>query len=274
MSLEREVAACIAYILRMEASEVPLLEGDGDPWALWRGWLGGCGLGLVPIKEPRGFSWGGPWLALTADDRAAVAFGPPPDIIWAPTDDPPAFTAVVSGYVIAPVDVADWRPRHREVTRTHGTVELIAIAARKGDPVVTVEEAEAIAGKGLAGDRYTDGAGTFSTPGGLGYELTLIEAEEAERIGLAPEDARRNIVTRGVDLNALVGRTFTVGAAECIGRRLCEPCAHLQRLTEPGVLRALVHKGGLRADILGGGRISVGDDIRVSPTRPVGFIGR
>ena len=82
---------------------------------------------------------------------------------------------------------------------------------------------------------------------------------------LAPEEARRNIVTRGVDLNALVGKRFRVGEVECLGQRLCEPCAHLERLTalagKPGSLRALIHKGGLRADVLSDGAIRVGDRI-------------
>ena len=82
-----------------------------------------------------------------------------------------------------------------------------------------------------------------------------------DELGLAPGEARRNVVTRGIDLNALVGRRFRVGDAECVGRRLCEPCAHLQRLTHPGILRDLVHRGGLRADILEGGAIRVGDTV-------------
>jgi MOSC domain-containing protein YiiM len=267
MSLTREVAACLGHLLRVDPREVPVPTGP-DPWSLWRGWLGERGLGLVPIKEPREFSWPGPWLAILDDgkdeQRAAIAFGPPPDLVWWPKPDPPPFTAVVSGYVIAAADVADWIPRPRDVTRLRGTIELIVIAKHKEGAVEKIPEAEAIAGRGIKGDRYADGAGTFSNPHGLGHELTLIEAEEAERIGLAPEDARRNLVTRGIDLNALVGKNFTVGEVTCVGRRLCEPCAHLQRLTEPGILRKLAHKGGLRADILEGGRIAVGDEIRAS----------
>jgi MOSC domain len=265
MSLAHEIAACLAQLLRGDPREVPVPSGP-DPWSLWRGWLGERGLGLVPIRNPREFSWPGPWLAILDDEdggqRAAVAFGPPPDIIWWPRPHPPPFTAVVSGYLIAAADVADWMPKPRDVTRLRGSVELIVIAGQKEGPVETVTEAEAIAGRGLAGDRYADGEGTFSNPHGLGHELTLIEAEEAERAGLSPEDARRNLVTRGIDLNALVGKTFTVGGVTCAGRRLCEPCAHLQRLTEPGILRKLAHKGGLRADILEGGRIAVGDEIK------------
>ena len=81
-----------------------------------------------------------------------------------------------------------------------------------------------------------------------------------EELGFSPATARRNVVTRGIDLNALVGRSFRVGDVECVGRRLCEPCAHLQRLS-PGTLRPLVHRGGLRADVLGDGMIRVGDAV-------------
>jgi len=86
--------------------------------------------------------------------------------------------------------------------------------------------------------------------------------------GLAPEAARRNVVTRGLDLNALVETHFIIGAVHCVGRRLCEPCAHLQRLTVPGTLRALVHRGGLRADVLTDGVIRRGDSVRPTPASP------
>jgi MOSC domain-containing protein YiiM len=122
------------------------------------------------------------------------------------------------------------------------------------------------AGRGLEGDRYCDGRGTFSNRYAVGIDLTLIEAEVLDRLALpsgslAPEEARRNVVTRGIDLNGLVGRRFAIGAVECLGQRLCEPCAHLQRLTEPDTLRALVHRGGLRADVLTDGVVRVGDEI-------------
>ena len=83
-----------------------------------------------------------------------------------------------------------------------------------------------------------------------------------DEIELPWEDARRNLVTSGISLNALVGRRFRVGTVECVGRRLAEPCAHLERLVRPGLLRPLVHRGGLRADILSAGAIAVGDEIR------------
>ena len=78
----------------------------------------------------------------------------------------------------------------------------------------------------------------------------------------APIDHRRNVVVRGVDVNALVGRTFRIGELRCEGRRLCEPCAHLDRLNAADVLRPLVHRGGLRADILADGVVRVGDPVQ------------
>lgn len=144
--------------------------------------------------------------------------------------------------------------------RSTGSVAAILIAPAAEAPLVPVESVNAIAGRGLEGDRYHDGRGTFSGPG-RGYQLTLVAAEVLNELGLPWEDARRNIATRGIDLNALVGRRFTVGAVECIGRRLAEPCAHLERVSQPGLLRPLVHRAGLRADILSGGTISLDDHV-------------
>jgi MOSC domain-containing protein YiiM len=81
-----------------------------------------------------------------------------------------------------------------------------------------------------------------------------------DALGFSPEEARRNVVTRGIDLNALVGQHFRIGDVECFGQRLCEPCAHLERLS-PGTLRPLIHRGGLRADVLTDGEIGVGSAI-------------
>ena len=136
--------------------------------------------------------------------------------------------------------------------------------------MVAVDRAVARADRGLEGDRYFDERGTFSNAHGRGHDLTLIEAEVLDSVmlpagRLAPEEARRNLITRGIDLNALVGKHFRVGDVECFGQRLCEPCAHLERLTaaagKAGTLRALIHKGGLRADVLSDGEIRVGDAI-------------
>ena len=136
--------------------------------------------------------------------------------------------------------------------------------------MLSVAEARALPGRGLAGDRYAMGEGTFSPhPPKPDFELTLIEAENveafAESSGLpfTVEMARRNLVTRGADLNALVGREFTIGEVRIRGARLCEPCSYLARTTYAETLRGLVHRGGLRAQILTEGTIRVGDPLLV-----------
>lgn len=127
-----------------------------------------------------------------------------------------------------------------------------------------VARVRVIAGRGLEGDRYAAGIGTWSDyPVRTGIDLTLIEAEVLEAVGLTGAAARRNLVTRGVRLNDLVGKRFRVGEVECYGDRLCEPCAHLERLTRLSP-RALAHRGGLRADVLNGGEIAVGDAVVAS----------
>ena len=142
-----------------------------------------------------------------------------------------------------------------------GVVEQIAISSGRDVLPVPVPAVRAEAGCGLEGEYH------WSETPEPGQSLTLIAAEALEGlredtgIELSHEASRRNVLTRGIDLNALVGRRFRVGEAACAGRRLCEPCAHLQRLTHPGILRYLVHRGGLRADVLEGGAIRVGDAV-------------
>jgi MOSC domain-containing protein YiiM len=151
-----------------------------------------------------------------------------------------------------------------------GTVESIHIAARAEEPTRAVNSVSVVAGRGIEGDRYfrEGGDGTFHEPDKHGQDLTLIEAEAIEGlaadsgIDLEPGEARRNVVTRGVALNDLVGRRFTVGGVEAVGNRLCDPCSHLQKLTRAGVLKGLAHRGGLRADVVRGGAIRVGDELR------------
>ena len=148
-----------------------------------------------------------------------------------------------------------------------GTVESIYLATAAGVPTHAVNEASAIPGVGLEGDRYALGVGTFSKPL-PDRELTLIEAEAIEALKheyhfeLAPGEARRNVITRGVALNHLVGKEFKIGDVKIRGIRLCEPCDYLQRLTGREVIRGLTHRGGLRAQILTRGTIHVGDPIR------------
>ena len=148
-----------------------------------------------------------------------------------------------------------------------GLVEAIFIAAEAEGPMRPLEEIRAVPGKGLEGDRYFAGDGTFYEERKPGQDLTLIEAEAIaamaaeDGVEIAPGEARRNVVTRGIGLNDLVGRRFTVGEIECVGDRLCDPCSHLEKITKPGVLKGLVNRGGLRANIVRGGRIAVGDEI-------------
>jgi MOSC domain-containing protein YiiM len=143
-----------------------------------------------------------------------------------------------------------------------GVVEQIAIATEHEQLPVPVESVQAVAGRGLEGDRHFDPAGVAPDE-----ELTLIAVEALDDLlaetgtKLSHEASRRNVLTRGIDLNALVGRRFTLGDVLCEGIELCEPCRHLQSLTEPAVLRGLVHRGGLRASVLRTGRISVGDAV-------------
>ena len=142
-----------------------------------------------------------------------------------------------------------------------GRVEGIFVTPEHGELPEPVESVRAHAGRGLDGNRYFD---EEAPPGGA---LTLIAAEAVEAmerehgISLEARATRRNVVTRGIDVNELVGKRFRVGDVECEGVELCEPCAHLQSMTKDGVIKGLAHRGGLNADILSDGEISVGDAV-------------
>jgi MOSC domain-containing protein YiiM len=135
-------------------------------------------------------------------------------------------------------------------------VESIVIGP--SEALAPVESVSAVAGSGLEGDRHFLAEG--QRPGGA---LTLIEAEVLEEAGLTGPQARRQVVVRGVRLNDLVGKRFTVGDVECLGVELCEPCLHLQSLTRPGIIEELAHRAGINADILSSGTIAVGDEVRL-----------
>ena len=152
-----------------------------------------------------------------------------------------------------------------------GHVEAIYLGAVEAGPLGEVPQAEAVAGKGLVGDRhYRENPPPDEESG---RDLTLIETEALEALAaehgieLGPGESRRQVYTRGIRLNPLVGKRFMVGDVECVGIELCEPCNHLQSLTPSGTLRGLVHRGGLRADILSGGTIRPGDPVREVPDR-------
>jgi MOSC domain-containing protein YiiM len=135
----------------------------------------------------------------------------------------------------------------------------------------SVPEVRAVPGKGLEGDRYFRGEGSFSRNPGGGRQVTLVASEMLELlqsehgIALPASETRRNLVTKGVSLNDLVDRVFRVGSVRMKGVRLAEPCSHLERLTQPGVIKGLVHRAGLRADILDEGVLRVGDEIVADP---------
>ncbi len=146
---------------------------------------------------------------------------------------------------------------------TVGTVLALYTAPAAGAPMQTHATIELIAGKGIAGDRYLLGTGHWSDPRWPDQELTLIMAETTAALGLDPASLRRNIVTRGVDLDVLIGATFRLGEATLLGVRRCDPCRYIERFTRPGAMRELATRGGLRAHILSGGRVRVGDQIRL-----------
>ena len=149
-----------------------------------------------------------------------------------------------------------------------GAVTGIFIAAAAGAPTRSVVEASAVAGNGLDGDRYRAGVGFYSaiptTPGAR--ELTLIEEEQLDEVArdgfpLGPGEHRRNLTTRGVALDGLLGRRFQIGNVLCEEVRACPPCNHLEAVTGRALLAPLIDRGGLRARIVTGGMIRVGDVI-------------
>lgn len=257
------LTACVAHVLGVSSSEVP---GDGGVGLSQ--WLAVRNVGLVPVDSPESFKWPGRFLGLRRGSSTwAVFFGVPPGVVYDPEGEPDGKKEAVldAAFVLAEHDPLRGLGPGSGTERV-GTLELIALAAEAEAPMEVVSAAEALEGRGLVGDRYERGAGTFSNPSGRGYDLTLVEAEALEELSasgveLPPAEARRNLVVKGIALDDLIGRRFRVGEVECLGQRRCEPCAHLERLTRPGVLRGLVYRGGLRADVLSGGRIRTGDRV-------------
>jgi len=148
-----------------------------------------------------------------------------------------------------------------------GVVEHIHLADKRGAPPYAVSAVDAVAGEGLVGDR-TYGRAIADQRPGAGLDLTLVEAEAVEAlladagIELAPGEIRRQVTTRGVPLNDLVGKQFYVGDVLCEGVRLCEPCDYLQNLIGKPIVKPMIHKAGLRANLLTSGAIRVGDAVR------------
>jgi hypothetical protein len=287
----RGLAACLSSVTELPLAELPKLENPlvTHAFGAWKSWIAGRDFGMVPIADPRSSQWAGWWIAAVdhsdsfladgAQQQVAVlAFGTPPGIVLSPQDPKllgraTADLDISSAYAVASLDPV--LPATRGAPLLTGVVELLAIAKLVEAPMQLVDNVRALAGRGLEGDRYADGAGTFSPRGAHrpGYELTLIAAEVVEE--LSARDAahdftstRRNVLTRGIDVNSLVGRDFSVGDVHCRGLRLAEPRAHLERLQGLGLLRPLIHRGELRADILTDGHIPTTLLISTEPPGP------
>lgn len=282
--LSRGLAACLCSVAVVPLADLPDLGHAQTDHLLgaYKSWLASRGFGLVPIHDPRSFQWAGRWFAIVDGSHSAhadgaerqvavLAFGTPPGVVLSPQDPDllsraTADLAISSAYAVASLDPV--LPQHSPGHTLRGTVELLALAPAAEAPMQFVERARAFAGRGLEGDRYAVGAGTFS-PRAVhkpGYELTLIAAEVVEE--LTARDARldfastrRNVLTRNIDVNALVGRDFTIGNVRCRGLRLAEPCAHLESIAGPSLLRHLIHCGGVRVDILNDGELRTGSII-------------
>ena len=238
--------------------------------------LAAVNLGILSVTHPTTFSWPGHWIAIVEGDdgarRPVAMFGVPSG----PLDDAGAAIleagTVVEALVIAPLDLD--RPHgtgaYGSDVAADGVVTAIFTAPAATEAAVAHDACRALAGLGLEGDRYAIGNGTFSTPGRNGQALTLVSEEslaQAQQNGaeIDASTCRRNVITRGIELEPLIGHRFAIGEATFRATRLAEPCAHLQRVTRPGVLRAMVHLGGIRADILTDGEIRVGDALRLLP---------
>jgi MOSC domain-containing protein YiiM len=141
------------------------------------------------------------------------------------------------------------------------------IAETAGAPVVSRASLEVLPGVGVVGDRYACGTGHWSDPRWPDQELTMLEVEVAEALALDAGSLRRNVVTRDIRLDALIGVQFRIGGTVLQGVRHCDPCLYLEQLLGcPGLLSSLAGRGGLRVRIVAGGRMHVGDDIVVLPT--------
>lgn len=280
--LVRGLASCLSSVTHVPLGELPDIGDAPVEHAIsaWKSWLAGRGSGLVPIADPRSFQWAGWWIAIAhhqagrvdpVEPMAVLAFGTPPGVVLSPQDPSllgkgTADLDIRMAWAVASLDPV--LPPAEAGPALRGAVGLLAVAPEAEAPMHLLRSARAIAGHGLEGDRYAVGTGTFSSRGARrpGYDLTLIASEAVQELtardaGLDFASTRRNVLTQGIDVNALVGREFTIDDVRCRGLRLAEPCVHLERLAGPGLLRPLIHRGGLRADILTDGLIRVGSTI-------------
>lgn len=266
-------ARLTAEALHLPDGEVPAPQGDRLV-ALMNDWLATRSWRFAYVSDPQTFAWPGSWIALAADQqspsgwRPVLMFGDPSGPLHDPLGSGQE-PEIMHGLLPVPLDRRGWRTDFSIADRAQtqvGQVVALMTAPHAAADAVTHTSITVRPG-GIDGDRYQNETGTFSTsPRRVGQDITLIEAEaldelEARGVPISPEQARRNIVTRSIDLDALIGKHFRVGEVSCYGQRRAEPCAHLERLTAPGTLRGLVHRGGIRADILETGTINVGDAI-------------
>ena len=281
-ALDDTVTGFVAELTGHQKADLRPAADAGQDWlAVLRQRLARENHGLVSIANPDTFAWPGYWIGIVdgpdgqSEPVGVLLFGSPSAVIASPAAPSLMGRGVEElhfqqGLILVPFDpLAAGASR---TARTVGQVDAIYITYKKEGPMRSVTGARAIAGRGLEGDRYEAKAGTFTpvTDRLRGYDITLIEREVLDAVTLpdgsriTPEESRRNLVTTGIDLNALAGRDFRIGGVRAFGQRLCEPCVHLQRLARPGIVVALVHKGGLRADLLTGGEIRLGDRIEAS----------
>ena len=203
---------CLALALGVEPEQLP--APDGEPGVFWRQWLAGRNLGLVPVDDPASFSWPGYWIAAfegNGGERDAVLmFGVPSGPVLDPGGVATGGESIAEAAAVAPFQLGlDAVAPYGAPAAEGGVVVGLLVAPAAEAPLTRVDAARAVAGRGLDGDRYANGAGTFSGSG-RGYELTLVEAEAldalaSEGLEITWEEARRNVVTRGIGLNALVG---------------------------------------------------------------------
>ncbi len=148
------------------------------------------------------------------------------------------------------------------------SVVEIWLTQAAAQPMRRVPSVDAVAGVGLAGDRYALGGGTWAQYPDLEKQVTLIDRDDVGAVAaetssaLTPGDTRRNLVTTGIDLPSLVGTWFTVGDALLFGMKRCPPCTHLERLTGVKLVRAMVQRGGINAAVFAGGLITEGSALR------------
>ncbi|MEM8842404.1 MAG: hypothetical protein AAGD47_11575, partial [Pseudomonadota bacterium] len=197
---------CLAEILGAHVTEIPPSSSELGLTAIGY-WLGTQNLALIPVREPDRFQWAGWWIGRLADgDGYVVMAGTPSGVAWSPEGVTQGTQEVVEGWVIAPPALA--LPRR---VAEQGTIEELYRFPASGAPGEPLRSARFVAGVGIEGDRYALGTGHFQSDGRWGQALTLIESEAIETLArdfgieMPAVAARRNIVTRNIDLNALIG---------------------------------------------------------------------